>query len=206
MRWGRVARVAEVVPAAPLGEIMTGTPRGLDGDRRRAAGSPHAADAAPQPGSTTEDIEARPAGSWTYIVAAAGPAVLALFVMLQSLDLGLGSLSAPRPGLWPFAVSVALLGTTVVLLVGWSRFGDCDAWGVGAARTAVGAASLVPFVLLTPHIGFEIPAFLLLVFWMKVLGGESWRVSLAVALGAVVAVHLTFVEALGVSLPYLFGF
>lgn len=206
MRWGRVTRTAEVVAAGPVGAAMTGTPRGLEGDPRRAAGSALAAEAAPEPDSATEDIETRPAGSWTYIVAAAGPAVLALFVMLQSLDLGLGSLSAPRPGLWPFAVSIALLGTTGVLLLGWSRFGDCDAWGGGAARAAVGAASLVPFVLLTPHIGFEIPAFLLLVFWMKVLGGESWRVSLPVALGAVVAVHLTFVEALGVSLPYLFGF
>jgi putative tricarboxylic transport membrane protein len=206
MRWGRVAQVTEVVPAGPVGELMTGSPRGLDGDRQRSTRSALAADAAPQPDSATADVEARPAGSWAYIVAAAGPAVLAVFIMLQSLNLGLGSLSSPRPGLWPFAVSVALLGTTVVLLLGWSRFGDCDAWGTGAARAAVGAASLVPFVLLTPQIGFEIPAFLLLVFWMKVLGGESWRISLAVGLGAVVAVHLTFIEALGVSLPYLFGF
>lgn len=194
MRGGRAWKSSNAMSLVPSGDVVTGGATAPDPD----GPAPHL-EADPSP------AEAEAAGGWAYVVAAGGPLALALFFLVESLELGLGSLSAPGPGLWPFALSAALAPLTVVLLLGWSRFGPCESWGVGSAMTIVGAASVAPFIVLAPSIGFELPAVALLVFWMKVLGGESWQTSVAVAVGAVTALHLVFVEGLGLNVPYLFG-
>ena len=119
----------------------------------------------------------------------------------QARRLGVGSLTAPGPGLWPLIVSVVLVltGAAVALRPG----DDAEAIGREAWIVVLGSLSLVAYTLLFEVLGFEIPTVALLVFWLKVLGGETWRTAVTVALGATVSVYLVFLLALGVALPHL---
>ena len=44
-----------------------------------------------------------------------------------------------------------------------------------ACCPSIGIVTFVAFGLLMPLTGFEIPALLLCVIWLRFLGGESWR-------------------------------
>ena len=59
-------------------------------------------------------------------------------------------------------------------------------------------------VWLMPMIGFEVPALLLCLIWMKFLGGETWRGAIIYSLLVVAAFYGIFILALGTSIPHLF--
>jgi hypothetical protein len=63
---------------------------------------------------------------------------------------------------------------------------------------------MVVFVAVIEHIGFEIPAVLLTFVWLRFLGREGWRTSVAVSVGVVVVFYAVFVGALSVPIPHLF--
>lgn len=70
-------------------------------------------------------------------------------------------------------------------------------------RKAVAAVliGLLSYILLADRLGFHLVGFVLLAFWMRVLGA-SWRLALPVALIATVAIHLAFYRILRVPLPW----
>ena len=55
-----------------------------------------------------------------------------------------------------------------------------------------------------PVIGFELPALVLCIIWMRFLGGETWRSTLLVSAIVVGAFYGIFVLALNTSIPHLF--
>ena len=57
--------------------------------------------------------------------------------------------------------------------------------------------------VLLPVIGFEIPALLLCLVWLRWLGGESWRTSIAVSVGTVAVFYVLFLYGLRIPLPHL---
>lgn len=128
--------------------------------------------------------------------------VLALGVsaVLGSVALSLGELTQPGPGLWPFLVACLLTGTAAVLLV-VDDPADYEAWTGGTARIVGGLVGLAVFILAFEAIGFVLPAFVMLLVWLRVFGGESWRWALSLAVLGSVGMHLLFVEALGVPFP-----
>ena len=65
-------------------------------------------------------------------------------------------------------------------------------------------AGVYVFAFLLPVIGFEIPALLLSIVWLRFLGGESWRSTIAVSVGTVAAFYALFLYGLGIPLPHLF--
>jgi putative tricarboxylic transport membrane protein len=133
----------------------------------------------------------------------AGLAALALGVAaaVGARDLGLGSLTDPGPGLWPLVVSAVLVVTGAVVAV---RPGDgADPIGPEAWAVVVACLSLVAYTAVIPVVGFEVPTVILLVFWLRVLGGEPWRSTIAVSVGVTVVVYAVFILALGVALPHL---
>jgi hypothetical protein len=67
-----------------------------------------------------------------------------------------------------------------------------------------GLVTLAAMVALMPLIGFEIPALVLCVIWMRFLGGETWRSTLVVSASVVISFYGIFVLALGTSIPHLF--
>jgi len=158
---------------------------------------------ASEPEPVVDEVEIARAGPVAHLLAGLVPVLLGVGALGYSWSLSLGSATDPGPGLWPALVSALLLGAGLWSLVFERADRDCErftrgAWGIGA-----GLVSLVVFVPLLGRIGFEIPTLLLLVFWLKVLGGESWRVSLAVSVTATAVLYALFVVALGVPIPRL---
>ena len=134
---------------------------------------------------------------------AAGLAALALgiAVAIGARDLGLGSLTDPGPGLWPLVVSGVLVIAGAAVAV---RPGEgAEAIGREAGTVVLGCATLVAYAAVIGVVGFELPTVVLLAFWLRVFGGESWRMTVAVSVGATAVVYAVFILALGVALPHL---
>ncbi len=125
---------------------------------------------------------------------------LGLFMVLESLALGIGELLRPEPGLWPLVLSVLLCVFSVILLF-VDPPEDYEAWGRRSVTVLLGVASLLAFVLVFEAVGFVVAAFLMLLLWLKVFGDESWPWSLGLAVAGAVGFQLLFVNALGVPFP-----
>jgi putative tricarboxylic transport membrane protein len=120
--------------------------------------------------------------------------------LVGAVGLSLGALAAPGPGLWPFIVALLLTGTALILLV-VDDPEDYEPWTRGTVRIIGGLAGLAVFVVAFETIGFLLPAFLMLLLWLRVFGGESWRWALGLALAGSVGMYLLFDTALGVPFP-----
>jgi putative tricarboxylic transport membrane protein len=126
--------------------------------------------------------------------------VLGAATMAGSFALGLGELTRPGPGLAPLLVSALLTGTAAGLIF-VDVPSDYERWTRGTVRIGAGLLSLAAFIVLFQTAGFLVPAFGMLLLWLRVFGGESWRWSLGLAAAGAVGLHLLFVEALGVPFP-----
>ncbi|GLZ34723.1 hypothetical protein Lesp02_69100 [Lentzea sp. NBRC 105346] len=131
------------------------------------------------------------------------PALLGLLAAWGAIALGLGSVTDPGPGLWPFVTAVLLLGTGIAIAV--RPPDDTEPFCRGTAGVLLAVAGLGGYAAVIEHVGFEIPTVVLLAVWLRFLGAESWVVTVVVALLATTAAHLLFIAGLGVPLPHLFG-
>lgn len=131
------------------------------------------------------------------------PLVLLLFgiwAMLQARDLALGELGAPGPGLWPF-ICAALLTLTAALLLFVDDPDDYEPFTRGTATIVLGLVSLGVFIVLFQEIGFVLPAFLMLLLWLRLFAREPWKWALPLAVAGALGFYVLFVEALGVPFP-----
>jgi len=135
----------------------------------------------------------------SLVVIAVGLGALAL-----SLAMGLGSLAAPQPGLWPFIISCVMVALGLFQLIAGRRNRDAEKFTRMSMSPLTGLVTLAAMVALMPVIGFELPALLLCIIWMRFLGGETWRSTLLVSAVVVAAFYGIFVLALNTSIPHLF--
>ncbi|SNR78728.1 tripartite tricarboxylate transporter TctB family protein [Blastococcus mobilis] len=126
--------------------------------------------------------------------------VVGIAALSQARDMGLGELTAPGPGLWPFIVAGLLTATAAVLLV-VDPAEDYEPWTAGTARIVAGLVGLALFIVLFQTLGFVVPTLLMLTAWLRFFGGESWRMALVLGVAGAIALHLIFVVALGVPFP-----
>ncbi|PZG20093.1 tripartite tricarboxylate transporter TctB family protein [Nonomuraea aridisoli] len=149
--------------------------------------------------------EARPphAGPISQAAAALVALVVGVLAAIGSYALGLGRLTQPGPGLWPFAISVVIVVLSLVLLVTGRKLEDTERFSKSSLLTAVALVTLVALAALLPVIGFEIPSLLLTFVWLRWLGKESWRSSIVISIGAVAAFYVIFVLLLQIPLPRL---
>ncbi|WP_210439073.1 tripartite tricarboxylate transporter TctB family protein [Nocardioides xinjiangensis] len=146
-----------------------------------------------------------PAGGPAYqVVAALVTLGVGLAGAVLAQGYGLGSLARPGPGLWPMVVSVVVVVLSLALLLVGRGLTDSERFSRASALPLVGVATFVALGLLIPTLGFEIPAFALCVVWLRFLGGESWRSTIAVSLGTVAAFYALFLYGLRIPLPHLF--
>ena len=149
--------------------------------------------------------ERPPSGGPAYqVVAALVGVALGVTGIVMSLGYGLGSLSEPGAGLWPFATSVLITGLSLLLLLVGRGLDDAEAFTRSSLLPLAGAATFLVMAFLLPVIGFEIPSFLLCLVWLRFLGGETWRSTVVVALVTTVAFYLLFLYGLSIPLPHLF--
>ncbi|GAA4727588.1 tripartite tricarboxylate transporter TctB family protein [Nocardioides endophyticus] len=151
--------------------------------------------------------ERPPVGGPAYQVAAA--LVLLAFGLLAgylAYGYGLGSLRRPGPGLWPFAVSALIVVLAVVLLIVGRHLDDAEKFTKASLLVLAGGATFVGLGVLLPSIGFEIPAVLLCIIWLRFLGGETWRSTIVISVAMTAAFYLLFLYALKIPLPHLLAF
>lgn len=137
---------------------------------------------------------------------ASGLVALAIGVAgaVLSASLGLGTLEQPGTGLWPFAICVAMATLAAAQLLMGRHGGEGEKFSRHSWTALVGLVTLVVLVVLLPVIGFEIPALVLSIVWMRFLGGETWRSTIVCSVGLVAALYAIFVGALGTAVPHLF--
>ena len=151
--------------------------------------------------------ERPPAGGPAYqIVAALVVLVIGIGGAYLAYGYGLGSLRRPGPGLWPFAVSVLIALLAIMLLVVGRHLDDAEKFTRASLLVLVGGATFVGLGLLLPTLGFEIPAILLGIVWLRFLGGESWRSTIVISVATTAAFYLLFLYALKIPLPHLLAF
>ncbi|MCZ2856933.1 tripartite tricarboxylate transporter TctB family protein [Blastococcus sp. VKM Ac-2987] len=143
---------------------------------------------------------------WVGIVTAAVPLALGIAGAFGAVDLGVGSISNPGPGLWPLVLSAAMVVASVALLALGHGLHGAERFGRGWRITAVATLSLIVFTYLFEPLGFEITTLLLMAFWLKIIGKETWRMTLTIAVGTTVVVYLVFIMGLSVNLPRLLFF
>lgn len=144
----------------------------------------------------------RPRGARAQLYRVGPLVVLAVGVaaLVGAVGLSLGELTAPGPGLWPFIVAALLTGSALIL-VAVDDPDDYEAWTLRSARIAGGVAGLGVFVATFEAIGFLLPAFLMLLLWLRIFGRESWIWSLGLALAGSIGFWVLFDQALGVPFP-----
>jgi putative tricarboxylic transport membrane protein len=167
-----------------------------------AATAPSAATASPAELDETDRPPA--AGPVTNLVIAATVVVLGGLAFAESLRLGVGRAAAPGPGTWPALVSGVLLILGIVLAARFRRTDDAERFGRTGLPVLAAVATMAVFVAVVGVIGFEVPTAVLAFVWLRFLGREGWRASIAISLGATLAFYLLFVAALDVSIPHLF--
>lgn len=124
--------------------------------------------------------------------------------VVLSVAMGLGTPASPQPGLWPFIISCVLVALGLFQLVLGRHNRDAEKFTRMSMAPLTGLVTLAAMVALMPLIGFELPALVLCIIWMRVLGGETWRSTLVVSASVVIAFYGIFVLALHTSIPHLF--
>lgn len=140
---------------------------------------------------------ANAASSLVVLAVGTGSAVL-------SVIMGLGTPATPQPGLWPFVISCVMVALGLFQLIAGRHNRDAEKFTRMSTAPLTGLVTLAAMVALMPLIGFELPALVLCVIWMRFLGGETWRSTLVVSASVVIAFYGIFVLALGTSVPHLF--
>ncbi|MDQ0636032.1 ABC-type multidrug transport system permease subunit [Arthrobacter pascens] len=124
--------------------------------------------------------------------------------VILSIAMGLGTPDKPQPGLWPFIISCVMVVLGLFQLIAGRHNRDAEAFTRMSTAPLTGLVTLAAMVALMPLIGFELPALVLCVIWMRFLGGETWRSTLVVSAAVVIAFYAIFVLALNTSIPHLF--
>lgn len=137
-------------------------------------------------------------------------ALLSLGFMMKSAELAIGWVPSrgPGSGAWPFWLSAGMLAATLLTIVRWfakatpeSR--STEIYMTKSAVSVVGTAvaALVGLLIGTYYIGIYFSLMLFLVFFIRIMGRQSWPVTLAIALLTPVCVFCLFDWALTIPLP-----
>jgi len=157
-----------------------------------------------EPVEAAADDAPPPAGPVANLAACLVTTAVGVAGIVGAVALGLGTPARPGAGLWPLAICVAVVVLSLAQAFVGRRGGDGEKFSRYSWLSLVGLVTLLGLVALLPVIGFEIPALLLSLVWMRFLGGESWRSAVLYSVVVVGALYGVFVGALGTNVPHLF--
>ncbi len=133
--------------------------------------------------------------------------LFALGVIAMARQMPMFAEFGPGAGFLPFWLAV-LIGVLAILMVvnagghrGEHEEGSSLPTRQGAIRSAIAFAALVVYVLLLQVLGFVIPTLIMITFLMKVLGRDTWKNSIVIAVAGTVGLYVVFGILLEVSLP-----
>ena len=130
--------------------------------------------------------------------------VVSILISEESYKLGLGSISTPEPGLFPF-----ILGVALGILSCFRLF--VDLYFASEQRTSFNldmskklillVVGLIGYVFLMTKIGFCLSSLLLVFYLLKVTEKKSWLIAVLVALGITGLMQVLFTLVLNIRLP-----
>jgi putative tricarboxylic transport membrane protein len=132
--------------------------------------------------------------------------VLGIFVSLYSYRLGLGSVSSPGPGFFPFCLGLIFFLLAVVILIKALFEGEqYVAWTEGGTPVSVPnvgivAAALFAYALFLESLGFHVTTFVVLAILFRRGGYKRWIQVLGYSAIVVAITYLLF-TSLGVRFP-----
>ncbi|MDH3659995.1 MAG: tripartite tricarboxylate transporter TctB family protein [Alphaproteobacteria bacterium] len=137
-------------------------------------------------------------------------ALLSIAFMMKSAELNIGWVKdrGPGAGAWPFWLATGMLICCLATIVRWFLRATPESRSTAifipsSALTMVVStvAALAFLLLLTPWISIYLALMLFLVFYLKVMGGHGWGMTLAITIAMPVVVFCLFEWALTISLP-----
>jgi putative tricarboxylic transport membrane protein len=137
-------------------------------------------------------------------------ALLSIGFMAKSAELAIGWVPGrgPGSGAWPFWLSLGMLGASLTTIARWflratpeSR--STELYMSRGAVSIVGSAvaALLALLIGIHYIGIYFSLILFLVFFVRMMGRQSWLTTLAIALLTPVAIFVLFEWALTIPLP-----
>jgi putative tricarboxylic transport membrane protein len=145
-----------------------------------------------------------------------GVVLLALsgYVIQDSLRMPPSATFGPSAGFLPLWLSVLLALFAAILFVSaWRRPAtEKDSESIFPGKQALVAITLVlvglaAYIFLIEILGFLVDTFLFIVFLMKLVEREKWRLTLIVAVSTTAVLFITFQILLQITLPSnMFGF
>lgn len=144
------------------------------------------------------------------IITAVLMAGLSLYLMYKSAELPIGWIPGEGPGggFWPFWLAAFMLGSIIWVIVNWFRRSSppaksedpfLDAYGMKMFLVVGGGVT--GMIALVDIIGMHFAAMVFMIYYIRFLGGHSWRVTLGIALPTPVVLFLFFDIALRNFLP-----
>jgi hypothetical protein len=138
------------------------------------------------------------------LVGGLGFLILALIGVEESLRLPLGSWQNPAPGFFPFLLSLALAALSLTLLIGSFKKPGAAPQPDHASRSRKvwgTLAGLFAFYAFMEPLGFLISSFLVLVFLLRAIAMQRWRLTVGISAGTALASYLVFDRLLKLPLP-----
>jgi putative tricarboxylic transport membrane protein len=136
--------------------------------------------------------------------------VFSLYLMWKSAELPIGWIASEGPGggAWPFWLAFGMLLCCVAIVVRWARRVTPESRSTKVFLTPqalkvflLNAGALTAMIGLFHIIGAYGAIPLFLIFYMRFLGGHSWRLTGTLALSAPIVTFLFFEIALQKTLP-----
>jgi putative tricarboxylic transport membrane protein len=125
--------------------------------------------------------------------------IISILILVESLDLELGTLNFPGPGLFPFLTSIAMALLSGLLL--WSSVTKgmvnndrIEVWGkdINWRKIILTLLSLFIYVFLLSKLGYLLATFLLLIFLFKIIEPQKWSVAILSSSLAVLVTYVIF--------------
>ena len=132
--------------------------------------------------------------------------VFGALILIGSLRVGINwGAEGPRPGFFPFYISLFIVGSSLVNLVQvWnpavSGDGVFSTWPELRRVMSVVVPACV-YVALVPHLGMYVSSALLIAVFMMWLGGYGWHMTGPVAIGVPVVAYIVFERWFLLGLP-----
>jgi len=129
--------------------------------------------------------------------------LVSVLICIEALKLGFGSMKEPAAGFMPFIAGLImgfLAAADLIsgLMGAWKDYADESAWKQTSwPKLASTIAVLFAYALLFRFLGFIADTFLLLMFFVQVMGRKSWLLTVAISgltTGVFYLVFKTFLE------------
>lgn len=127
--------------------------------------------------------------------------LLGLILAAWAFSLGLGSVSRPGPGLWPFMGACTMALSAIYLIFRERSDGNYESFTWSAHRVGIALVLLAISAMAFALMGLIIAATILLLSWLVILGRETLKTALLVTAVGVFVTYLVFGLFLGIPFP-----